>query len=67
MELKDIIIPRFEDESDLIYNYRLDYIRKEYDNLNLKVLIKNSKILANMKFKNCRYNPKIYNSLKKFI
>ena len=67
MELKDTIIPRFEDESDLVYNYRLDYIRKEYDNLNLKVLIKNSKILANMKFKNCRYNPKIYNSLKKFI
>jgi hypothetical protein len=67
MELKDTIIPKFEDESDLIYNYRLDYIRKEYDNLNLKVLIKNSKILANMKFKNCRYHPKIYNSLKKFI
>ena len=59
---------RFADESNTVYNYRLNFIKSLYDNdKDLKILIKNSKILANMKFKNCKYNPKIYNELKKFI
>ena len=33
----------------------------------LKKLIINSKIIANIKFKKCRYEPKIYNSLKQYI
>ena len=60
-------IPRFDDESDEVYIYRLNYVKNEYNNLELKILIKNSKILANMKFKNCKYHPKIYKNLKKFI
>lgn len=60
-------ILRFDDESDEVYNYRLNYIKKESDNLELKILIKNSKILANMKFKKCKYHPKIYKNLKQFI
>jgi hypothetical protein len=65
--LMELNVQRFDDESDEVYNYRVNYIKKEYDNLELKILIKNSKILANMKFKNCRYHPKIFNNLKKFI
>ena len=65
--LMELNVQRFDDESDEVYNYRVNYIKKEYDNLELKILIKNSKILANMKFKNCRYPPKIFNNLKKFI
>jgi len=67
MQNKDLDIHRFEDESNTVYNYRLNYIRSQYETEELKILEKNSKILANMKFKNCKYNPKIYNKLKKFI
>lgn len=68
MENLENKVHRFEDESNTVYNYRLDFIKKLYDNeKDLKILIKNSKILANMKFKNCKYNPKIYHELKKFI
>jgi len=67
--MENLQITRFDDESDIVYNYRKNYITKEYHimNNNLETLIKNSKILANMKFKNCKYPPKIYHMLKKFI
>ena len=65
--MENLQIQRFDDESDTVYNYRKNYITKEYNNNNLETLIKNSKILANIKFKNCKYPPKIYNMLKKFI
>uniref|UniRef100_A0A6C0J399 XRN2-binding (XTBD) domain-containing protein n=1 Tax=viral metagenome TaxID=1070528 RepID=A0A6C0J399_9ZZZZ len=65
--MENLQIERFDDESDRVYNYRKNYITKEYNNNNLETLIKNSKILANMKFKNCKYPPKIYHMLKNFI
>ena len=68
--MKNLQIARFDDESDTVFNYRKNYITKEYNiinNNNLETLVKNSKILANMKFKNCKYPPKIYHMLKKFI
>lgn len=65
--MDDLNIKKLDDESNLIYNYRLNYIKSEYNNNELKILIKNSKILANIKFKKCKYNPTIYNNLKKFI
>jgi len=64
---KTITIKRFEDEADDVYSYRLNYINNNINNNNIKKIIKNSKILENMKFKMCRYEPKIYHSLKKFI
>jgi len=63
----DINISRFEDESDTIYNYRVNYIKNNIDTSQLKELIKNSKIIANIKFKNCRYEAKIYHSVKNFL
>ena len=65
--MENINIERFDDESNIIYEYRKNYILKEYNNNTLENLTKNSKILANIKFKNCKYPPKIYNILKKFI
>lgn len=60
-------IPRFEDESETIYRYRCEYIMKNKDKMDIKQLIINSKILANIKFKKCKYEQKIYNELKQFI
>ena len=64
-------IPRFDTESNLVYNYRVEYITNNIKNINdtltYKDLIKNSKILANIKFKKCKYDSKIYNSIKEFL
>ncbi len=62
----DIII-QLTDESDTVYNYRLQFIEKIKDKFDNNQLIIYSKIAANMKFKNMRYDSKIYNLLKDFI
>lgn len=67
LDNKKYTIDRFIDESDNVYNYRCDYIIKNKDTLSFKNLIINSKLLANMKFKKCIYEPKIYNNLKQFL
>ena len=64
---KNIKIYRSIDESDTIYNYRYDYIKNNINTDTLKRLIINSKIIANIKFKKCRYEPKIFNSLKQYL
>lgn len=64
---KNIKIYRSIDESDTIYNYRYDYIKNNINTDTLKRLIINSKIITNIKFKKCRYEPKIYNSLKQYV
>ena len=66
------IIPRLEDESETIFCYRINYIEKNYkitdsSNTILCNLIVQSKILANIKFKKCVYEMKIYNTLKEFL
>ena len=60
-------IYRFIDESDTIYNFRYNYINNNIDTDTLKRLVINSKIIANIKFKGCKYEPKIFNSFKSFI
>ena len=57
---------RFENESDTVYNYRLLFITKNKDKFDNHTLIKYSKILSNIKFKNCKYDSKIYNILKEY-
>jgi hypothetical protein len=64
---ENIIVARFDNESDMIYNYRVNYINNNINNKSMIHLIKNSKILANIKFKKCKYDPKIYNSMKDFL
>ena len=64
---KNIKIYRSIDESNTIYDYRYNYIKNNIETDTLKKLIINSKIIANIKFKKCRYEPKIYNLLKQYI
>ncbi len=65
-------IYRYENESNIIYNYRKNFILNNLDEFNkngtdLNCVIKYSKILANIKFKNCKYDSTIYNKLKSYL
>ena len=65
-------IYRNDNESDTIYNYRKNFILNNYEEFNkngtdTNCVIKYSKILANIKFKNCKYDSNIYDKLKSYI
>ena len=60
-------IPKLENESNLIYLYRKTFIQNCTEFTDMRDLIKYSKILANIKFKKCKYEPKIYNSVKEYL
>ncbi len=61
----DII--QLPDESDLIYNYRKQFIEKIKDKYDTYQQIMYSKIAANIKFKKIKYDPKIYSIIKEFM
>ena len=55
------------DESENIYLKRISFIKKaknKDNSLSEADLIKYSKIWANIRFKGCKYSPKIYNKIK---
>ena len=59
-----------DDESNTVYDYRVSFINSfsiDYPNLTEKDYIKYSKIAANIKFKECRYDSINYNKVKKYI
>lgn len=61
---------QFIDESNSTYKYRQDFVNKyknDFPEEKYYTIIKYSKILANIKFKNCRYDPKTYNKLKIYL
>tara|TARA_Y100000590_G_scaffold462398_1_gene626410 strand:- start:1104 stop:1301 length:198 start_codon:yes stop_codon:yes gene_type:complete len=63
-------IAKLDDESNNVYNFRVDFINSfsiDYPNLTEKDYIKYSKIAANIKFKECRYDSINYNKIKKYI
>ncbi len=65
-------IYRYENESNTIYNYRKAFILNNCEEFNkigtyFNTVVKYSKILANVKFKNCKYDPILYNKLKAYI
>ena len=63
-------ITKLDDESNTIYNFRVSFINSfsiDYPNLTEKDYIKYSKIAANIKFKECRYDIINYNKVKKYI
>jgi hypothetical protein len=60
-------IQKLENESNLIYLYRKTFIENCTEFTDMRDLIKYSKILANIKFKKCKYEPKIYNSVKEYL
>jgi len=59
---------KFEDESKEIYNGRINFIslaKKKYPNkFTDSELIKYSKIWSNIRFKGCKYSPKIYHLIR---
>ena len=62
-------IKKLDDESNTVYNYRITFINNfslDYPNLTDKN-IKYSKIAANIKFKECRYDSINYNKVKKYL
>ena len=62
------IPPRLESESNIVYEYRIKYIDNNINkDMELRDVIRYSKMLANIKFKKCQYDPKIYNTLKLFL
>ena len=63
---KNYILHQFESESNLLFNKRKLFLEKNLSNLTWKKAVKISKIWSNIKFKKCRYNPKIYYYIKKF-
>ena len=64
---KSVKIFKYHSESENHFNQRLEFLKKlENSNVNFKDAIKFSKIWSNIKFKECRYNLKVYNNIKKF-
>ena len=59
---------RFDNESDKVFNERLDFIKKVYnDNKKSKEAINLSKIWLNYKYNNCKYQPSVYYKIKKYL
>jgi hypothetical protein len=68
----DIKISQFVDESNTVFNFRKNFIINNKDELINKgcdnnTIIKYSKILANIKYKGCKYDSIIYNKIKHFF
>ena len=63
-------ITKLDDESNTVYNYRITFINNfslDYPDLTEKEYIKYSKIAANIKFKECRYDSINFNKVKKYL
>jgi hypothetical protein len=60
-------IYRFDNESNTIYNFRKNFIINYKGDDDYTNIVKYSKILANIKFKNCKYDNTIYNKLKIYL
>ena len=68
----DIKISQFVDESEIVFNFRKSFIINNKEELikngcDNNTIIKYSKILANIKYKGCRYDSIIYNKIKHFL
>lgn len=54
-------IIKFYSESESIFNQRINFIKKvEKKKIKFKEALKYSKIWSNIKFKECKYNKKVY-------
>ena len=54
-------IIKFYSESESIFNERINFIKKvEKKKIKFKEALKYSKIWSNIKFKECKYNKKVY-------
>lgn len=63
-------IPKLDDKSNKVYNYRIKFINlfsADNPDLTIKEYIKFSKMAANIKFKECRYDHINFNKIKKYL
>jgi len=63
-------ITKLDDESNTVYTFRVNFINQfSIDNPELKEkdYIRFSKLAANIKFKECKYDYINYNKVKKYI
>jgi hypothetical protein len=58
---------RCDTESNIVYNYRKNFIENYKGNDDFNTIIKYSKILANIKFKGCSYDESIHHKLKEYL
>lgn len=63
---KEYILFKFISESEFIYQQRINFIQNKLTKLSWKEAEKLSKIWYNIKWKKCKYNPKIYYMLQKY-
>lgn len=65
---KNEIVVKFFSESDEIFKDRLDLLKKlELEKTPFKDALKLTKVYTNVKYKNCKYNSQLYNSIKNYL
>lgn len=65
---KDEKITQFLMESNEQYEDRLQIIKKmENENMLWKESLSLSKVYYNVKYRKCKYNPYLYNKIKKYL
>ena len=64
---KEYNILKFDSESDVIFNDRIEFIKKIISKYGIKDAIKLSKVYANIKYKKCKYDKKTYSLIYDFI
>ena len=63
-----IFVDRFDNESNKVFDERIDFIKKVYQNTkNSKEAINLSKIWVNYKYNGCRYQPSVFQKIKKYL
>ena len=68
MKLDEKSLERMDGESDKIFNERVEFIKSVLsDNKELKEALNLSKIWMNYKYNSCRYQPEVFNKIKKYL
>lgn len=68
IESNKFTIIKLDGESDKIFNERIEFIKKVYqDQKDFKEAVNLSKIWLNFKYNGCRYQHEVFKKLKKYI
>jgi hypothetical protein len=64
---KKVNLYKYHSESNNYFNQRMNFLKiLESNNVSFKDAVKFSKVWSNIKFKNCKYDVKILNLIKKY-
>ena len=68
IESNKFTIIKLDGESDKIFNERIEFIKKVYqDQKDFKEAVNLSKIWLNFKYNQCRYQQEVFIKLKKYL